>query len=69
MAVWGGEYWLVDPQLKQLTIFGRDRQKFTPHNFDLAVDPVALSHALTGFQPRLAEIFRERQPQSQLKSL
>ena len=55
-----GEYWLVDPQLKQLTIFGRDRQKFTPHNFDLAVDPVALSHALTGFQPRLAEIFRER---------
>ncbi len=55
-----GEYWLVDPQLKQLMIFGRDRQKFTPHNFDLAVDPVALSHALTGFQPRLAEIFRER---------
>ncbi len=55
-----GEYWLVDPQLKRLTVFGRERQNFTPHNFDLAVDPVALSHALTGFQPRLAEIFRER---------
>ncbi len=55
-----GEYWLLDPKLKQLTVYSRDRGNFTPRSFALARDAMAPSLVLPGFEPRLAEIFRER---------